>query len=512
MSRYHFNSRTGKFHPVRHKGRQRFYSAGSQEGFVGWDVSDVSANAAWYPQALKVLARSRDLERNNDYVRAFLRLNRVNVIGPKGVKLRSCRTNNRKSPDKTFNDAFEHDYLASGKIRNRPVLEGGMSRVDIGGMWLDRLAVDGEVLLVRRYGTTHNKFGYTRQFIDAAQLDHTLNGSGYPQAEKGNLLKMGIEVNGDGLPIAYHFLTKHPSEHLWQDQERREHVRIEARFVEHTYFRERPGQMRGVPLIAPGAVRARMLDKFEEAIAVGSRVAASKMLFYKPTEEWAGGGEDGDEPGMEDEDIYLRQEVEPGMAERLPRGMEVETFDPNYPPGNLDEFIQAMGRGLAASLGGDYTMMFNDLKGTSFSTLRQAAISQRDIYRALQHFYIEHHLEPDLHAWAEAAMLAGALTADESKARALLEQECYRFQPRGWQWVDPAKDMQANQSALEANLTSEQRLVEELHGEDYEVILEERANFKRAAEKLGLKPFEGKTAAAAKQPQQAELDLEETDD
>lgn len=502
MSAYLFNRRTGKFHPrPTGRPRRRFYTAGSDESFVGWDVSDVSPNAAWYPMALKTLARARDLERNNDYVRAFLRLNKVNINGPKGIKLRACRTTNRKANDKPFNDALEHDYLAAGKLRNSPTIEGGMSRRDIGDMWLDRIAVDGEVIIIRRYGEQYNKYGFTRQFIDAAQLDHQLNGRGYPQAKKGNLLKMGIEFNGDNKPVAYHFLTSHPTEHLWQTDERREHQRIEARFVEHTFMRERPGQVRGVPWIAPGAVRARMLDKFEEAVAVGSRVAASKMLFYKPTDEWAGGGEEGDEPGLEEEDeIHLRQEVEPGMAERLPQGMDVETFDPNYPPGNLHEFIQSMGRGLAASVGGDYTMMFNDLKGTSFSTLRQAAISQRDVYRALQYFFIEHHLEPDLHAWAEAAILSGAMTADESKVRQLLDDECYRFQPRGWQWVDPAKDMQANKDALATNLTSEQRLIEELHGDDAEVILQEKAQFKQAAEGLGLKVYEGDSPPPTNEP------------
>lgn len=496
MNNFQYNLTTGQFHRPAAKSKERFYSAGSSDSFVGWDVGDVSANAAWYPQALKVLARARDLERNNDYVRAFLRLNKVNVIGPKGIKLRSCRKNNRRNPDKVFNDLFEADYVSSGKIKNSPTVEGGLSRRDMGDMWLDRLAVDGEVILIRRYSTKYNKYGYARQFVDAAQLDHSLNGRGYPLAENNNILKMGVEFDDDARPVAYHFLTEHPTEHIWQTNEKREHVRVEAKFVEHSYFRERPGQVRGVPLIAPGATRARMLDKFEEAIAVGSRVAASKMLFYKPNDDWDGGGDDGAEPGVEDDDeLHLRQEVEPGMAERLPRGLDVETFDPSYPPGNLDEFIQAMGRGLASSVGGDYTMMFNDLKGTSYSTLRQAAISQRDVYRCLQAFYIEHHLEPDLHCWAEAALLSGSMRGDETKVRLLLEDECYRFQPRGWQWVDPAKDMAANQSALESNLTSEQRLVEELHGEDYEVILDEKADFKKAAEKRGLKVFEGLQAA-----------------
>jgi lambda family phage portal protein len=490
------------------RSKARFYSAASNEAFVGWDVVDASPNASLHGSAIKLLARARDLERNNDYIRAYLRLNEINIIGPQGVTLRPCKKKERgdRQLDDDFNDDFKAWYKLAGKLRHSPTIEGGMSRIDIGKMWNRRLDVDGEVILIRRYGEKWNRFGYARQFIDAAQLDHSLNGRGYPTAAPGNMLKMGVEVDEDDRPVAYHFLTAHPSEHLWSADRKREHVRIEAKFVEHSFIKERPGQMRGVSNIAPGAVRARMLDKFEEAIAVGARVAASKMGFYTTDENYDGGGEDDEgEPGVTDDDGFsLRQEVEPGMFEKLAKGMGVETFDPGYPPGNLDEFVLTMGRGLAASLGANYFLMCNDMKGISYSTMRGVELSMREVYRMRTRFYVEHHLEPDLHAATEAGILVGAVP-EEGKARKMLDEECYRFQGRGFTWVDPTKDMQANKDAVELGVTSEQRLIEEIHGEEMQTILEEKAAFKEQAETLGLTVYEG-TAPSAPNQSHAEDD------
>ncbi len=477
--------------PTVRRPRKRFTTVEEDRPWIGFNAHTIGPNAHWYRTYLTALAKAQELERENDYVIQFLRLTLDSVVGP-GFKLRAClkgRTGKPTKAAKAFNEALQHHWQLAAKVGNSPSIEGGQSRRDIERMWLRRLIVDGEVIAVMVPGFDHNKYEFAIKFLDPTQLDHSLNGL----LPNGNIMMFGIEVDAEyRRPVRYHFLKHQPTEHLWADHSQAEHEVIEARYVLHTFLKERPGQVRGIPPIAPGAVRGYLIGKLEEALAVGYRVAASKMLFYERTEDYVGDGEDdAGEPDTADEDEYhYKQVVEPGSAEVLPVGVKASSFDPSYPSGSAKEILQALGRGLAASLGGDYTLMFHDLTGTSYGTLRQASLTQRDIYRGWQTFTIQHLVEPHFRQWIMTQRLTGALGLDDAELERLLADQCYRFSGTGFPWIDPEKDAKAMQLALALNLTSEPRLIEDTLGEDHEAILEERKQFRQDAVQADLPLFD----------------------
>jgi lambda family phage portal protein len=470
MASYKYNLKTGKF-DQRPTGK-RYFQMAQNESFVGWDTTDVSADAALHPQLVQLVSRARDLERSNDYVRNYLRLLKANVIGPNGIKLTACRKARNGRIDKRFNLELESAWKNAGKLKNSPSACGKQSRKDLGDMAMARLAVDGEAIIHHRTGFSKNKYRYAVQFIDSMRLDWRVNG----QLANGNRAKMGVEVDEDDRPIAYHILKEHPSEGIFGWNVRNpEYERVLAEEVTHLYLIERPGQTRGITWLAASGMRARMLDKFEEAVCVGARVAASKMAFYKPTDEY-----DGNEPG-EDDGVDLRQEVEPGMMELLPRGIDVDTFDPNFPPANLEEFHKVISRGIAAGVGANYNQIFENYEGVNYSSLREAKLKDRDIWRTLQRFYVEHFEEIWFTRWCEVQQLNGQSALDADKIAALLEDDCYRFDARGWQWVDPLKEIKANIEAVGAGFTSPQRVIADSTGEDPAVILDEIREFNAMA-------------------------------
>jgi len=482
MSRRHYyDYKTGTIH--RTKPGRRHYTLGGSSDWLGWDVQDVSANNAIYGNLEKMLARVRDLERNDAYVGQHLRLLQANIIGSTGFKFRCNRKINASGrKDKTFNDRVQMLWRNAGKLKNSPTMDGRMSRVDIGNFWIRRLIVDGEVICVKVKGTRVNKFRYAKKFIDPSLLDWRLN-----EKVRGseNVIKMGVEVDNDNRPVAYHFLKRHRNAAFFEHTSHRpdDYERIPADQVEHSYFVERPGQVRGVSSLAPVGVRARQLDKYEEALVTGARVAASKMAFYIPSEDF----DPANIPGM-DISGEIKQELEPGTMELLPEGIKgVDSFDPGYPPNNLEEFHKVMVRGIASAMGADYNVMANNLSDVNYSSLRQMELTMRTIWRGLQRFYVEHHEEPDFLAWLDVQMINPDSPAlDENKVRGLLEEECYKFQGRGWHWIDPQKEAAANETALANNLTSEPRIIEETLGEDWEDILEEREEFKAVVESKNL--------------------------
>ena len=70
MGNYSYDIKQGKF--VSKKQGKRFFTMASNDSFVGWDTQDVSADASIYPQLVQMVSRSRDLERNNDYIVNYL--------------------------------------------------------------------------------------------------------------------------------------------------------------------------------------------------------------------------------------------------------------------------------------------------------------------------------------------------------------------------------------------------------------------------------------------------------
>jgi capsid protein len=169
------------------------------------------------------------------------------------------------------------------------------------------------------------------------------------------------------------------------------------------------------------------------------------------------------------------------MMELLPRGIDVDTFDPNFPPANLEEFHKVISRGIAAGVGANYNQIFENYEGVNYSSLREAKLKDRDIWRTLQRFYVEHFEEIWFTRWCEVQQLNGQSALDADKIAALLEDDCYRFDARGWQWVDPLKEIKANIEAVGAGFTSPQRVIADSTGEDPAVILDEIREFNAMA-------------------------------
>ncbi len=111
-----------------------------------------------------------------------------------------------------------------------------------------------------------------------------------------------------------------------------------------------------------------------------------------------------------------------------------------------------------------------DLDDVSYSSIRQGALSDRDFYRGVQGFFIRRLMLPVFRAWYKAN--AGGLNPDlkipPSKYHTFRKK--VKFSGRGWQWVDPQKEVKAASDAINARLTSRTRVVAEQGSEFSEVV------------------------------------------
>lgn len=449
--------------------------------------------------AMRMRARGRDLARNNAYVRQYLNLLAVNVIGARGMTHEAMVRNNDGRLNQLFNERLEDGW---DEYSQRVTLDGRLSRVALEQQSIQGVARDGEVLIrIWRGGPDDfpgNRFGLALEAIDPDLLDER-----YIRAASSgnNEIRMGVEVDSRGRPVAYHVWDKPWG--IAGSSAARKRLRIPADDIIHLYTQERPNQTRGITWFSPIMLPVRMLGGYTEAELVAARISASKMGWFMPKE-----GEGGFSPDDNTKSIDL--EANPGGLDFGPAGHTFEAWDPTHPNTAFGDFVKSALREVATGLGIDYNTLANDLENVNYSSMRSGLLISRDVWRMKQQWWIDTFERRVYIEWLNMALLNGALKLDARDARKF---SAVRFTPRGWPWVDPLKDVQAGLLAISAGLASRTQLMGE-QGVDLEDTLEDLADENDLAEQFGIdisidKPAAMKSAAATTQAEEKEAAAQE---
>lgn len=480
-------------------GFARLYLAAAQDRLMAdMPMSLRSANAEIRP-ALKILrARSRHAAQNNDYAKQFLRLIRNNVPGPSGFGLQMRVTNPDGTQDVRANATIEESF-AKWSRRGVCTVDGQLSRADLERLFARTLAVDGEVLLRHVRGWRGNAWRYAVQVLTVDLLDENLNvpvggsiSNGDYRLPKGNEIRMGVERDGWGRPVAYHLLTRHPHDDFVSMFGRR-YERVAASEIMHAFVAEEIGAARGVPWMHAGMRRLAMLGGYEEAELVAARTAASKMGFFTSengeTEELTGDAPAGDGD--------LISEAEPGTFEKLPPGVDFKSWSPEHPTQAFPAFLKSMLRGFASGVGVNYNALASDLEGVNYSSMRHGALQDRDEWKTLQDFQVAAMGLPIFEAWLDMGLLAGAI--GNFPATKFEKFNAPEIVGRGWQWVDPKNDAETAEKQIALGINTRQRLCAE-RGIDFADTVAQLRIEREMLEAAGLYRPPGTSPAAQAQP------------
>jgi len=437
--------------------KKRSYHAASAgriySDFVG---SHRSPDSELRPVIAEMRARSRDLARNNEYVKRYLELLKTNVVGEKGFTLQVKNLDSGGNLDVIGNDAVEKAFKKWCKFGNCTV-DGKMTFVDAQKLVIETWARDGEVFILK-HRSNDFKDSFSLQFLEADYIDHDKN----EKLPNGNDIRMGVELDKYRRPVAYHMLTYHTGDYDYATFSKSpKHVRVPADRMIHLHLPLRAGQTRGEPWTSSALPALKQLQAFREAAIVNARVGASKMGFFTSPagDGFAADDYEGQVPIME---------AEPGTFASLPEGVNLQMFDPQFPSNEFDSFHKSVLKGIASGLGVSYTSISNDLEATSYSSIRQGALEERDYYRNIQGIMISHFVRPIYEAWLESAMEVESfgipLAAYDKFA------DSAEFRGRAWSWVDPQKEMTAAVNGMRAGILSLQDVAAQ-YGKDVEELL-----------------------------------------
>ncbi len=142
-------------------------------------------------------------------------------------------------------------------------------------------------------------------------------------------------------------------------------------------------------------------------------------------------------------------------------------------------------REIASGIGVTYEQLTGDLSDVNYSSIRAGLLEFRRRCEMLQQQTIVFQFcRPVLNRWLDSVWLSGALDLPDY----LRDRRAYRrveWRPQGWRWVDPLKDILAEQLSVRSGFKSRSSVIAE-QGYDREVVDRQIAEDNASADAFGL--------------------------
>lgn len=310
----------------------------------------------------------------------------------------------------------------------------------------------------------------------------------YEYTDPARSIVQGVELNTWGRPRAYHVYKGHPGAgaHYSTDTKR-----VSADRMFHLKMVKRLHQVRGISVFASALARLDDIKEIDESERVAARVAAAMAAYIKK------GTPDVYSPVTDPNTGELEQrtiEFVPGMvADDLLPGEDIGTINPNRPNNALIPFRDSQLRSAAAGIMAGYSSLSKNYLGT-YSAQRQELVEQFVVYRILTGYFVSRFCQPTWEGFIDSARLSGAVMLANNIDQTTMYNASHSAPPMPW--IDPLKEMKANEIAEDRQWKSRPALIRERGGNPDQVNREIRQD-QAEREKLGITPADETAAETA---------------
>lgn len=271
----------------------------------------------------------------------------------------------------------------------------------------------------------------------------------------------GILSDANGNRLSYTFLKYHPGGTFAWGAYLTE--KFEARDVLHWYKPDRPGQVRGVPMLAPGLPLFAQLRRYTLATLTAAEVAATLAGVMK-TNAPADAGAEVEVTALQDIDLVR------GALLTLPNEWDAVQFKPEQPVSTYSDFKGQILNEIGRGCGVPFNVVSGNSSGYNYSSGRldhilyqKAVLAERARLerRILDPLFVQFIFE-----FIRCSGLRAVLPA--------LTMWRWKFHWDGFGTLDPQKDAQTDQIELSIGTTT----LAEIHarkGQDWETAMRQRA-------------------------------------
>jgi lambda family phage portal protein len=353
----------------------------------GWITSGSSANVEIGKDLAKLRERSRDLIRNNHFAAKAALEFAVKIVGT-GITVRSA-----SAPVAELWAKWQRECSADG-LPNFAAIQALVART---------VFESGECL-VRRRTRTASVAGRMAVPIQLQVLEPDYLDASRTDTFDGGYRIHGVEFNNWGQRTGYWLFPQHPGEVVQANWSRPNQTSAFVPAAEILHVADltsmRPGQVRGVPHLAPVMLAMRDLDDWEDAEIVRKKTESClAAIVTDPNGDQAlSGGR------LTDSEGRTIETFSPGMIGYGASGFDVKFNTPAYAGGYAD-YKRSRVRDLAVGVGMIYEVLSGDLSQVNYSSYRAGLIGFRDRIESLQWNVLIPLLCEPVWAWFIAAAI-----------------------------------------------------------------------------------------------------------
>jgi lambda family phage portal protein len=356
--------------------------------------------------------------------------------------------------------------------------------------------MSGDVfVLIKRYDTTpRNPYTVRLHVIEADRIStptehkagvlHTLSTDG-KNKNNGNEIYDGVEVDKNGMVVAYHIQNNYPNQVLSAETK---WTRVEAYGkktglpnILHIMSSERPEQYRGVTYLAQVIEPLLQLRRYTESELMAALIQSfftawintESDLTDMPMAEVGAGSvvgvptsnPEGDDGISDDANEY---EMGPGAVMHLGENEKVSFGQPTSPSSGFDQFFKTMCRQIGAALEIPHDVIMKEYN-RSYSSSRASLLEMWEAVRMFRTWFIDDFPQAVYEIWLAEAVAIGRIKAPGFFVDPLLRDawcEAQWIGPVQGQ-IDPAKEVRAAIMLADQGFKTREQLTYELGGGDW---------------------------------------------
>lgn len=430
-----------------------------------WLTSRLSPDSELEADLETIRDRCEDLYLNNPVAAAYVKDRVVKVVGTGPTFQSRIREGQGISADraKMLNEEREALFLRWAKKADITGRKSLWSRLRLAQRCFDK---SGEALVVLSDKEIPGKP------IPLAIEVVAVNRLATPPEQEGKQnVRLGIEREQDGTPIAYFIRTVPPNDTKQMDDR---YERVPADRVIHLYEEEEPGQSRGYPGMAPSAGTLKDQGDLDEAVIVGRQVKACFSVFVPavdPLDAAAVAAYATDSAGNR------LEKISPGAINYYnPTTGDKPSFaEPSGGGGeDLATYQELQYHKIAAGMNWPYEALMKTYGNANYSSARTVRLDGDEVTNVAQKRLDEELLAPIVERFTLEAVIAGELSIAPGEYLDRADAfNAYQSIPTGRPWVDPLKEAKADAEAVSERFKSRGRIVRNHDGLDDDELQEE---------------------------------------
>ena len=458
----------------------------SRAALQNWNPYGGDANSDIILDLSTLRARSRDLARNAPVGGSAINTVVSNVIGT-GLSMQS--NPDAKTLGWSDEQAAEWKRLVEAEWQlwaNNLECDATktMNFYGLQGLALRSMLESGDVLAITPSIRDRRPYQLALQIVEADRLSNRDN------AQDTDKKISGIAIDDNGAAVSYDIAKKHPGAVRVAVQE---WITIQAygkdgrKNVIHLFERKRPGQMRGVPYLAPVIEHLKQLSRYSDAELQAAVVSAAFAVFLKMDADAFSSV-----LNEQSQQSYINRSSEwdgkisvdsPGNVINLMPGEEASVPNLGRPNANFDPFFLAMLKQIGPALEIPFEILVKHFS-SSYSASRAALLDFWRIVRVRRDFMATYFCEPIKNLWFEEAVALGRIPAPGFFADPRLRQAYTRalWIGDGPGSIDPEKEINAAIKRINAGVSTLEKESAAYDGGDWEANINQRMKERQAME------------------------------